>query len=155
MRDTNRNKFKENIKRPSFKDPTKRGYAFYELATRNGPTLYVGKTTREEIKIREAEHIYEGKLNKSKGIKQHTWWKHEENIGSFHLNKKLEHRFVQMNEFESAIWERYWMEKMRADGITLKNRQNPLGKSINSKTFEKYKKYWNNLDKDFNPCKYF
>ena len=59
-----------------------------------------------------------------------------------------------MTEFESALWERQHMEEMRKKGFELRNRQNPLGKT-SKRTFDKWKKHWNDLDKDFNPCKYF
>jgi hypothetical protein len=152
-------------KRPSYKDATKRGYAFYELATlenRQALTHYIGKTTREDLNIRASEHTYEGRKNKAKGIKSYTWWKDELNPSIFNLNNSTqEFRFVQMNEFESAIWERYHIEEFTKRGketnpsFKLRNRQMPLGNSVNSKTFAKYKAYWNTIDNDFNPCKYF
>ncbi|RXR34838.1 hypothetical protein EQG68_02715 [Flavobacterium piscinae] len=113
----------------SINDVTTRKYAFYELFTLNGriaETQYIGKTTREDLDLRNSEHKYHAQ---KKGASSKHYWKFSEKPQIANLNKGVL-EFVEMTEIQSAVWEKYYLEEYRnSTGRKLRNIQNPISKS--------------------------
>ncbi|MGB5981097.1 MAG: Hint domain-containing protein [Nonlabens sp.] len=139
-------------KRPSYKTTTTRGYSYYRLGGLIDDTFkteYIGKTTRKELGLRLYEHQLEGKRALD-GKKTYYSWKAD--IDAIpNLNKGLS-AYVEMTEFESAVWERAFIEEQKKKGVDLRNRSMPLGK--NGGSFKKYKRFFEN-NPNVNPCQYF
>jgi hypothetical protein len=134
--------------RPTYASTTKRKYAFYRLITLDeadlAKTQYIGKTTREDLNLRNSEHQYFGK---KAGPTSKHYWKFADKPQIVNLNKGV-FEFIEMTEFESAVWEKYNLEKYRYETKSaLKNIQNPLSE----KSFKKFKSF----HKGSNPCIYF
>ncbi|MGB3591543.1 MAG: Hint domain-containing protein [Nonlabens sp.] len=137
-------------KRPGYKSTSKRGYSFYGLGKFGDIDIqYVGKTTRNDLALRLYEHQLEGDraLN---GKKTYYSWK--ANVDAIPNLNKGANAFVEMTEFESAVWERAYIEQQKVKGIKLRNRSMPLGRRMGS--FKKYQRYFKN-NKNINPCIYF
>lgn len=117
----NANKFK------SINDTTTRNYAFYQLFTTDenliGTTQYIGKTTREDLDIRNSEHKYSAKI---KGPNSKHYWKFKDEPQIAHINQG-DLRYVEMTSIQSDVWEKYYLEKYRYEtGRPLKNIQNHI-----------------------------
>lgn len=128
-------------------DLTTRKYAFYELFTlknRVAETQYIGKTTRDDLDIRNSEHKNQGK---KKGSQSKHYWKFSEKPQIVNLNQgALE--MVEMTEIQSSIWEKYYLEEHKyKTGNKLRNTQNPISK----KRFDALKK----SGKHANICSFF
>lgn len=129
-------------------DLSKRKYAFYELFTLNSSrvaeTQYIGKTTREDLDIRNSEHKYDAQ---KKGPKSKHYWKFSEKPQIANLHKGIL-EMVEMTEIQSAVWEKYFIEENRyKSGSQLRNIQNPISK----RRFEALKK----SGKHSNICSFF
>lgn len=115
-------------------DLTTRKYQFYQLYEEvnlgknlfSKNTHYIGKTTRESLFLRAEEHIYAAI---KKGPKSKHYWKFQIKFTIANLNDGAR-AFVEMTEIQSAVWEKYFLEKYRFEtGSSLKNIQNPISES--------------------------
>ncbi|ARN77801.1 hypothetical protein BST97_07195 [Nonlabens spongiae] len=137
-------------KRPGYKTTSERGYSFYGLGKFGELNIqYVGKTTRDDLALRLYEHKQDGRRALA-GKKTYYKWKAD--VDAIPNLNKGANDFVEMTEFESAVWERAYIEQYKAKGINLRNRSMPLGRSMGS--FKKYQRYFKN-NKNINPCNYF
>ena len=127
-----------------YDDPTEYEFKHYKLLNRNTEARYVGLTVHDEIGVRLAEHMTEGRAA-LRGRKPQYLWKSLIK-GILQIEPEgLRPGNNRMTFFEARVIEKYEMERL--GGLKkLENRSNPMSK----RSFDHWKKKGG-----YNPCRFY